>query len=84
MACERFKELMDWQAARMKEAIDEAKWYLSERAGRDVGSHAAAKDFDKRHLFRCAADWREHYCGAICEHRHDCDLGAALIRAINE
>lgn len=83
MSCERFKELMQWQAERMRESIDEAKWYLSELAGRDVGVLAAATDFNEQHLPRCAADWRELYCGSICEYRRDCELGAALINKGN-
>ena len=79
MSCKKFKELMRWQGERMRESLDEAKWLLSEKAGRDVGPHAAAEDFHERHLFRCAEDWRERYCGAICDHRNDCELGAEMI-----
>lgn len=84
MTCKGFKALMVWQAKRMREAIDEAKWYLSEQAGRDVGGHAAAADFHERHLHRCATDWRDHYCGSVCEHRDDCELGEAMRSLRNE
>ena len=80
MSCKDFNELMQWQRERMREAIDEDKWYLSEQAGNDVGSHAAATDFTQQHLPRCAVDWREVYCGTICKYRHSCELGAAMIR----
>jgi hypothetical protein len=79
MICKGYKALMAWQKIRMQEALAEMKWLLSEREGRDVGSHAAAKDFHEQHLDRCAADWRARYCGALCEHRHSCELGSAMI-----
>ena len=83
MTCKGFKALMEWQQGRLQEALAEMKWLLSEQAGRDVGPHAAAKDFHEQHLDRCAADWRKDYCGDLCEHREECELGSAMIEKEN-
>ena len=81
-SCASFAVLMGWQAERMRAAIDEDKWLLSERAGKDVGSVAAEQDFMKRFLKGCAVDWRREFCGAICSHRNECALGKAMLAAV--
>lgn len=79
MDCKGFQKLMAWQAREMAAAIDEDKWHLSERAGEDAGKEKAEEHFTKEHLDRCAAGWRKEFCGALCEHREGCELGAAFI-----
>ncbi|VGO14775.1 hypothetical protein PDESU_03344 [Pontiella desulfatans] len=79
MHCKAFPELMAWQIQILKDAIDEDKWLLSERAGRDVGLPFATADFERRHLRTCAISWRIMYCGSICDHRDGCDIGKRMV-----
>ena len=76
-ACRGFKKLMKWQAAKMRAAIREDKWFLSESEGDDVGEEKA--HFTEEHLNHCAEDWRKEYCSGMCEHREGCELGQAMI-----
>ncbi len=72
--CVVYREYMEAQIARLRRAIDENKWYLSERAGRDVGLAAAKADFWERHGERWAREFRLAYCGGECRRREECPL----------
>jgi hypothetical protein len=77
--CEGFDQLMKWQASQMAKAIEEDRWYLSEKGGVDVGFKTAEKHFREEHLDRCATDWRRRYCGVLCECKAGCELGRAML-----
>jgi len=49
----------------------ENKWYLSQRAGHDVGSTAAEWDFINHHVEAFADQFRATFCG-LCSHRGEC------------
>jgi len=79
-ACIHFREYMQEQERRLREAIDENKWYMSERAGYDVGYEAAEYDFAIHHLDRFAHEFRVEFCGARCPARWNCELGRRAAR----
>jgi len=72
--CQNYREFMLAQRRRLDEALAENKWYLSERAGRDVGLATAKQDFLKHHFERVALQFRAWYCGEQCRMRTTCDL----------
>ena len=78
MKCAFFKDFMREQERRLREAIDENKWYMSERAGYDVGFEAAEYDFYVHHLHRFAHEFRVQYCGSRCPGRWECELAARI------
>lgn len=65
---------MHLQQQTLCRAIDENKWYLSERAGCDVGHDAAVDDFCGRHLDAFAQLFRVSYCRRECVERESCGL----------
>jgi len=71
------------QKCYLEQAIDENKWYLSEAAGRDVGSLVAEIDFHEIHLPRVAAKFRSHHCTGMCPAKDQCEL-APLVPLLNE
>lgn len=80
--CAHFPHYAGEQLRHLQHCIDENKWYLSEKAGRDVGPAVAEKDFVERHLDRVAADFRERYCRERCSGRQQCSL-SALVGELN-
>jgi len=78
--CPFFSVYMHEQLRRLALAIDEHKWYMSERAGFDVGYDAAEKDFRRRYLDRFAREFRLDYCLGVCPGRHCCDLAQRVGR----
>jgi hypothetical protein len=56
------------------EALDEEKWYLSERAGCDVGFEVAINSFLENHVDRFAHDFRLTFCRQNCPERENCRL----------
>lgn len=78
--CRNFHEYMREQERRLREAIDENKWYLSERAGYDVGYAAAEMDFAIHHLDRFAHEFRVEFCGTRCSARWECALARRAAR----
>ena len=63
-------------------AVDEHKWYMSERVGYDVGYLAALQDFMQHHMHRLAAEFRSRFCMELCPARLICGL-AALVPDLN-
>lgn len=57
-----------------EQALLENKWYLSERAGYDVGMVAAKRDFLEHHFERVARQFRRWFCGETCRLRATCEL----------
>jgi hypothetical protein len=68
--------MSDYLAAervRIAEAIDEDKWYLSERAGRDVGYRIAELHFIDHFLCTFARGFRVDYC-KHCRNSAHCEV----------
>jgi hypothetical protein len=76
----RDQEFNSAQISELQRAIDENKWYLSERAGRDVGLREATDDFFRCHVDQFADSFRRRYCTQVCEHRHSCELSGCICR----
>jgi hypothetical protein len=62
----------------MVHAVDENKWYMSERAGRDVGLAAAEADFVENHAWRVAGEFRRGFCTERCGDRQACPVPAMV------
>lgn len=73
--CKAFRNLKNWQIDQYRMAVDENKWYMSERFGRHVDWEEAEEDFLHNGYYGCAPVWRKQYCGDRCEHFSGCDLG---------
>lgn len=78
--CEHFDQCMAEQRQRLQRAVDEDKWYQSERAGFDVGPEAAMDSFVRHHLDRFAREFRVWYCRESCPGRDACDLARHVSR----
>lgn len=73
MSCRNFKGAMAAQGSDLRNAIDEDKWYLSEREGHDVGRGCAEKHFLDAFFVRWATNWRKVWCNERCPFRDQCD-----------
>ena len=71
--CKHFDEFMSAQKGIIQKAIDENKWYLSQKAGYDVGWSKAEEDFIDNYLIKIAKEFRETFCGKICKDRENCN-----------
>ena len=81
--CKHFSEYMALQQKALRLALDENKWYLSERAGYDVGMAVALDDFCRHHLDRFAHEFRITFCGRLCPAADTC-IGARSLRCWGE
>lgn len=78
--CEHFDQYMAEQRQTLQRAVDEDKWYLSERAGFDVGHDAAMDSFVRHHLDQFAQEFRVWFCRERCPGRQACDLARRVGR----
>ena len=74
MECRNFSTYMRTQRNALRHAIDEDKWYLSERAGYDVGWEAAKQHFYKEFLMGFSQEYRRVFCEVQCHYTNECDL----------
>lgn len=72
--CPEFSHYLREFRSRLKHAIDENKWYLSEQEGRDVGEKIATQDFLQRHFDRFAEEIRTRFCEHQCSRQKACPL----------
>ncbi len=72
--CVAFDSLKRWQIKQYLWAVNENKWYLSERFGRDVGWCEAEQDFTEHDFYGLAAQWRLEFCAHFCEYGQRCSL----------
>lgn len=72
--CIQVKELLEAQKPHLERAINDNKWYLSEREHKDVGWNAAEYDFLENHLKSWAAGFKVCYCNYVCPNREDCKM----------
>jgi len=77
MACSAFELAIRTQRQELRQAIDEDKWYLSERAGGDVGFRKAEEHFLRDFIEKWSMKWRNEWCAGRCPHRGQCAGWAA-------
>lgn len=70
-SCRDLTNYLASERRRIYQAIAENKWYLSERAGHDVGYRVAQLDFIERFLPSFAHAFRTEYC-ARCSKGRQC------------
>lgn len=75
LGCRAHWKLNAWQVVQYQRAIDENKWYMTERLGRYVAWEEAEYDFLHHGYYGCAPKWRKEYCARICPHFDNCKLG---------
>ena len=80
-SCPEFSRYMEEFRQRLRHALDENKWFLSERSGRDVGEETATRDFLEHHFDKFAGEVRARFCEHTCSHQKNCPL-ALFIRAL--
>jgi len=80
-ACPEFNRYLEEFRRRFQQALEENKWYLSERTGRDVGEQTATQDFLQNHFDRFAEEVRARFCEHECARQKDCPL-ALFIRSL--
>ena len=79
MACRGMKAIKVWTHKKLREAVDQHKWYLSEIEHHDVGLSVAELDFLHNHVAECGATWRVIYCGSICKYKGECETGRLMV-----
>jgi hypothetical protein len=79
--CPEFSRYMEEFRKRLRHALDENKWFLSEQSGHDVGEKAATQDFLERHFDRFAGEVRASFCEHTCARQKNCPL-AVFIRSL--
>ncbi len=79
-SCRSYWRLNQWQIRQYRHAIDENKWYMSERLGRAVAWEEAEYDFLHHGYYGCAPRWRKEYCSQHCSFFSDCKLGQLFAR----
>lgn len=72
--CKNFGGFMRTEKDALYQAINEDKWYLSERAGYDVGWDYAKRHFVMNYLNGFAERYRAEFCEKRCSYRDSCDL----------
>jgi len=73
--CQAHLNLNEWQIRKYRHAVNENKWYMSERLGRIVDWEEAEYDFLHNEYYGCAPKWRKEYCAGRCHHFTGCKLG---------
>ncbi len=66
MCCTKLKEFLKREQEQMINAINENKWYLSEKEHHDVGLERAMNDFQEKYLQTWATGFRHCYCKFVC------------------
>jgi hypothetical protein len=62
------------QAELVRQCIAEHKWYLSEKAGHDVGWQYAEQHFLRNYLHGFAIGFRATFCGLVCMEKTICPI----------
>jgi len=79
--CTYFSQYLVEHREWLRKAIEEDKWYLSERAGHDVGWDIAKQHFYEHYLDQVSGAFRRQYCTIVCRQQHDC-LAREAARAL--
>lgn len=78
--CKAHWKLNEWQVIQYRRAIDENRWYMGERLGRNISWEEAEYDFLYNGYYGCAPKWRKEYCARICPHFSNCTLGQLFLK----
>lgn len=81
-ACPFWTHFTGAQVERLRHCINENKYFLSQKAGHDVGLYVAEADFIVNHAGRVAAEFRLEFCRSLCAGRHACRI-AAMVDDLN-
>lgn len=73
MLCSGFRLSLTKQAEEIIAAFDENKWYLSEKAGEDVGDLTSQIHFLRYHVHDWAENWRKEWCQNRCPYKGNCN-----------
>jgi hypothetical protein len=73
------QDVFTYQASVIQKSIEEDKWYLSERAGHDVGWDVAKDHFFNTYSMGFAAGFRSSFCGLVCPKRFHCSIAAKYL-----
>jgi hypothetical protein len=76
--CEN-KDCIIKQAELLRKCIEEDKYYLSEKAGYDVGWDFAQQHFIKTYFAGFAVVWRAVYCSQACPLRSGCYIATKYL-----
>jgi len=69
MSCHELVELLRAEKVDLKDELLKHKYYLSEKAGHDVGLKEAESSFIDNYLPIWAEGYRKAYCSLVCKHK---------------
>ncbi len=72
--CSHLNELIKEEKPALIKAINENKYYLSQKENHDVGLQKAKEDFIANHLKTWATNFKDIYCNHVCIYEKDCSL----------
>ena len=70
--CTQLEKLLVEECIDLQKEIDKNKYYLSEKAGKDVGWKCAEKDFIEKFLNAWASGYKKCFCHLVCPDNNDC------------
>lgn len=82
LKCPGFQALKNWQVERYQQAVNENRWYMSQRHGRWVDWKEAEQDFLMQGCYGCAELWRQEYCVEICPYKSSCLLALCMVKEV--
>jgi hypothetical protein len=71
------------QSIILQKSIQEDKWYMSEREGKDVGWEAAEQHFFQTYFAGFAAGFKAAYCALTCPNRNNCQQAQQWLYDLN-
>lgn len=67
--CKNLDGLMQFEREQFAQEIENYKYLESEKAGHDIGRHAAVNEFAKNHYFEWAKEKRQYFCTTMCQYK---------------
>ena len=80
LKCMAFQALKSWQVDRYRKAVNENRWFMSQKQYRWIDWTEAEQDFLSQGYYGCAEKWRHEYCGEICPFKNNCLLALRLVK----
>jgi len=74
MACDRLKQLNDWEIEKLVKHINDNAWFLGQKHHRYVSFQEAEIDFILHYLGKVGAEMRLEFCTHLCPLSGGCDL----------
>jgi len=69
MSCHELVQLLRAEKQDLSDEICKHKYYLSEKAGKDVGLKEAEHDFIENYLPIWAEGYKKAYCSLVCKNK---------------